>query len=132
MFIFKLSGQIGPILTAVSTWGTRAFNSFKELKDTLGSQLNFVWHHIVEQRLDKVSSLPNQQLFTPQQINNTENVARVTTQVNSFIAAYYARALSFTEGMTLRAWLGSQSYQDQLNFGKAVLQRVLSNKSLPQ
>lgn len=59
------------------------------------------------------------------------NVEAVPQEVNQLIANYYSRVLPFTEGYTLRKWLEMQSFEQQLEFGRKILDVVLQGKPLP-
>ncbi len=102
----------------------RGFKSFRALKRALGSPgKGNVWHHIVEQC--QVSK------FGAKAIHNTDNVVAVPRWVNQAIADYYSSKQWFTGGKTVRQWLGSQSYEEQMRFGRDILNRILWGNSLP-
>ncbi|HEX5399143.1 MAG TPA: RHS repeat-associated core domain-containing protein, partial [Verrucomicrobiae bacterium] len=106
--------------------GIRAFKSFDALKRALGPAGDGnVWHHIVEQRAANVEK------FGAEAIHNTENVVNVSRGVNQEIANYYSRVRPFTGGQTVRNWLGSQSYQQQMAFGRRILSQVVNKQPLP-
>ncbi len=103
----------------------KTFKSFEALKRTLGAAgESKVWHHIVEQRAANVEK------FGADAIHNTGNVISVDASVNSAIANYYSTKQAFTGGQTVREWLGSQSFSEQYQFGKEVLERAMSGQPL--
>jgi len=105
----------------------RWFKSFKAMKRQLGPPgKGNVWHHIVEQRA------PNVERFGPEALHNTQNVVPVPRQVNQAIANYYSTKQSFTAGLTVRNWLGYQSWRDQYEFGRTMLELALSGRSFPK
>ena len=111
---------------AIDLLSPRSFKSFRTLKRGLGSAgEGNVWHHVVEQR--KANSV----LFGAEQIHNERNVEAVATGTNQAIANYYSAVRPFTAGKTVRIWLGSQSYKDQLDFGKRILEMARRGERLP-
>jgi hypothetical protein len=74
------------------------------------------WHHIVEQHQG------NLQKFGPEALHNTENVISIDAKTHTRISAWYS---SKPEGwnMTIRQWMGQQSYEAQREYGLSVLRR---------
>ncbi|MFV2044155.1 MAG: RHS repeat-associated core domain-containing protein [Anaerolineales bacterium] len=102
------------------------FSSFRALKRALGpARERNVWHHLVEQRSANV------QRFGAEVVHNPANVVAVSGNVNQQIANYYSRIRPFTGGRTVRMWLGTQSFEEQLEFGAKILSWVLQGKPLP-
>jgi hypothetical protein len=96
----------------------RSFKSFDALKRELGPAGDGkVWHHIVEQRLEGK--------FGAEAIHNTNNVVAISWEANQAIANYYSRVRSFTNGMTVRKWLETQSFAQQEAFGRRIMNAVL-------
>ncbi|MBL7221377.1 MAG: hypothetical protein ISS69_14790 [Phycisphaerae bacterium] len=78
--------------------------SFNALKTKIGpAGEGNVWHHIVEQRAANINQ------FGAEAIHNTQNVVSVSRGVNQNLANYYSTVQPFTQGQTVRQWLGSQS-----------------------
>jgi hypothetical protein len=125
----ELAGGNGTVaLRAKNALSPRSFNSFDALKRELGSAGDGnVWHHIVEQRV------PNVERFGAEAIHNTTNVVPISREANQAIANYYSSipASGFTRGITVRDWLGTQSFSKQREFGLDILDRALAGKPLP-
>ena len=118
----------------ISGWFSRAgsigFNSMRDFTGAYGTAPKGMnWHHFVEQRLAKNGT------FSPQLIYSTENSVLIRSGANtphSAISAYYSRVLSYTEGKTLRQWLGTQSFEEQMKFGKDIYNKVSNGQALRQ
>jgi hypothetical protein len=85
----------------VSYKGTSiGFNTFKKLKDYLGSpgEGNH-WHHIVEQSQIKKSG------FSANQIHNVNNAIAVDASTHSKISGYYSSKPVWANGLRIRDWL---------------------------
>ena len=125
-------GPFGELIRTVNPdfrlTGTAAnsFSSFDALKRGLGSAgEGNVWHHIVEQRAANVAK------FGAEAIHSTGNVVSVSQSVNQAIANYYSSKRAFTDGLTVRNWLGTQSFAEQDEFGLDILSRLLAERPLP-
>ena len=104
----------------------RLFKSFNALKNELGpAGEGQVWHHIVEQRAANIEQ------FGAEAIHNTQNVVSVSREVNQSLANYYSTVQPFTQGQTVRQWLGSQSWRQQFDYGQQMLNKALSGQPLP-
>jgi len=110
-------------VTQVGNVGYRSFDAFKRAMGSAGD--GNVWHHIVEQRTANVVR------FGAAAIHNAINVLKVSREANQAIADYYSRIRPFTDGMTVREWLTSQSLADQFEFGQKILQMVQNGEVLP-
>jgi len=98
--------------------GHRAFKSFDDFKDFMGpAGEDKAWHHIVEQRKVNVDR------FGPEAIHNTENVIAVEKSKHDAISAFYSSKSPEADGMVVREWLRTQSYEAQRAFGLMVLRR---------
>jgi len=98
--------------------GHRAFKSFDDFKDFMGpAGEGKAWHHIVEQRKVNVDR------FGPEAIHNTENVIAVGKSKHDAISAFYSSKSPEADGMVVREWLRTQSYEAQHAFGLRVLRR---------
>ena len=92
------------------------FNSFKELKNNIGSAgEGNQWHHIVEQSQIEKSG------FSPQQIHNTDNIVAIDKVTHQQISAYYSRKYYYTNGLRLRDWIANKSFQEQYNYGIKII-----------
>ncbi len=107
--------------TVLST-GHRAFKSFDDFKDFMGSPgSGNQWHHIVEQRE------ANLKRFGPEALHNTENVVPLGGSLHTDLSAFYSsKQLEVTGSRTLtvRQWLGTQSYEAQREFGLRAIENV--------
>jgi hypothetical protein len=92
--------------------GGRAFGSFDDFKKALGSAgAGRAWHHIVEQRDANVRA------FGAQAIHNENNLVSLSDEVHDKISAFYSSKPPFTNGLTVREWLSSKSFDEQYEFG---------------
>lgn len=97
--------------------GHRAFKSFNDFKDAMGSAGNGKqWHHIVEKHQR------NLMRFGPEALHNTENVIPLDEAIHTRVSAWYS---SKPPGwnMTVREWVSQQSYEAQREYGLSVLRR---------
>jgi hypothetical protein len=97
---------------------TKGFNSFTQLKKSIGSAgENKVWHHIVEQSQKTKSG------FSKQMVHYTDNILAVDQQIHQQISGYYSSIDTMTDGKIVREWLATQSFEYQYDFGLKVLRR---------
>ncbi|MEZ5515430.1 MAG: hypothetical protein R3F58_16330 [Steroidobacteraceae bacterium] len=75
------------------------------------------WHHIVEQTPGNIGR------FGAEAIHNTGNVVRLDATNNGRISGFYSSIQPFTGGQTVRQWLGTQSFDEQVRFGLDTLRR---------
>jgi hypothetical protein len=61
--------------------------------------------------------------FGPEAIHNMNNLIPIEYSVHMQISAYYSSIQPFTDGLTVRGWLSTQSFEDQKSFGIWVLQQ---------
>lgn len=81
------------------------------------------WHHIIEQREI------NLKRFGPEALHNTENVVPLEEDVHLDVSAFYSSKQEFITGspsLTIRQWIGSQSYEAQRQFGLLAIKNVRS------
>lgn len=97
------------------------FETFGEFKSAFGSAPDgFQWHHIVEQTPANLAQ------FGPRAIHNPSNLTLVPEELHigrGSISAYYSGKDTFTGGLTVRKWLGPQSFESQRNFGLQILEQ---------
>ncbi|HYO55371.1 hypothetical protein [Archangium sp.] len=102
--------------------GHRGFKSFDDFKDHIGSPgSGNQWHHIVEQRE------LNLKRFGPEALHNTENVIPLGEALHTDVSAFYSsKQLEITGSRTLtvRQWLGTQSYEAQREFGLKAIENI--------
>ncbi len=101
--------------------GGQGFQSFSAFKRAMGPAGNGqAWHHIVEQGGTNVAK------FGANRIHNTSNLIRLPHgkgSIHAKISGYYSSKQPFTGGQTVRQWLGTQSYQQQYDFGIRTLKQ---------
>ncbi len=118
----------------ISGWFSRAgsigFNSMKDFTGAYGTAPKGMnWHHFVEQRLAKNGT------FSPQLIYSTENSVLMRSGANSphtAISSFYSSKRTFTGDQTVRQWLGGQSFEFQMKYGKDIYNKVMSGAALPK
>ncbi len=102
--------------------GHRAFKSFDDFKDFMGpAGEGKQWHHIVEQRE------ANLKRFGPEALHNTENVVPLEKELHTRISAFYSsiqKELTGSSKLTVRMWLGTQSYEAQRQFGLRAIENI--------
>lgn len=94
------------------------FDSGRRLRAAMSPATGEHIHHIVEQTPANVAR------FGAQTIHNTANAVPVasTTHIGKgSISAYYSGKDVFTNGLRVREWLSTQSFDDQYRFGLRVL-----------
>lgn len=102
--------------------GHRAFKSFDDFKDFMGpAGEGKQWHHIVEQRE------ANLKRFGPEALHNTENVIPLDKNLHARVSAFYSsiqKELTGSSKLTVRMWLGTQSYEAQRQFGLRAIENI--------
>ena len=125
-----LSGSISGAITGGITGGLnynsgtssagKGFDTFRQLKKEIGSPgTGNEWHHIVEQSQIKKSG------FSPQMIQNTNNIISISKTTHRAISGYYSSIQPFTNGMVVRDWLATQSFSEQYEFGLNVIKMFM-------
>ena len=111
-----LTGGLSYNSTASTSTAGNGFNTFRQLKNNIGSPgVGNEWHHIVEQSQIAKSG------FSPQMIQNTNNIMAVSKSTHRAISGYYSSIQPFTNGMIVRNWLAGQSFSAQYQFGLDVI-----------
>ena len=104
-----LSGSLG---------GARGFPSFNAFKREMGpAGPARQWHHIVEQ------NPINEAQFAAEQLHNTRNIVAVDDFVHSQISAYYSSKPPQFNGLTVRQWISTKSFDEQYSHGIDILIR---------
>jgi RHS repeat-associated protein len=112
--------------TALSTSipSIQYFNSFRAFKRQMGrAGDNMDWHHIVEQNPANISQ------FGQRALQNTQNLVPIDRILHRRISALYSSIrpdITGSTSQTVRQWLSSQSYQNQMVCGHRILSHVLS------
>jgi hypothetical protein len=109
-------GQVTTRAGALLSKTYRAFKSFRAFKRAMGpAGEGKSWHHIIEQHAGNLKRLGAAGLHT------TENVIKVETEVHTKFSAFYSSSRPELEGMVVREWLRTQSYEQQRAYGLKVL-----------
>ena len=94
----------------------KGFSNFPALKNYLGSPgEGKQWHHIVEQ-----SQIGKRANFSSEQVHNLNNVVAVPSgkdSIHTEISNLFSSKTDYSEGMIVRDWLASKSFDYQFNFG---------------
>ena len=117
-----LSGAVSGAITGGITGGLsynsgatsagKGFDTYRQLKNEIGLPgSGNEWHHIVEQSQITKSG------FSPQMIQNTNNIMSISKTTHRAISGYYSSVQPFTNGMIVRNWLAGQSFSAQYEFG---------------
>ena len=100
----------------------QSFQTFGEFKRTMGvAGSGLAWHHIVGQ------TTSNLQQFGAEAIHNTGNIVRLehgTGSIHQEITNLYNSVqpeLTGTNTLTVRAWIGTKSFEEQQDFGITVI-----------
>ena len=125
-----LSGAVSGAITGGITGGLsynsgatsagKGFDTYRQLKNEIGSPgAGNEWHHIVEQSQISKSG------FSPQMIQNTNNIMSISKTTHRAISGYYSSVQPFTNGMIVRNWLAGQSFNAQYEFGINVIKMFM-------
>jgi RHS repeat-associated protein len=117
-----VGGAAGSKFGGVPSGPFRSFNSFSELKRTLGpAKPGNVWGHFVEQCQGNCTRAA----FPSKMINNTGNVVQMPKAVNQAMADFYSSKTPFSGGKTVRDWLNSQSFKKQQEFARKTYREMM-------
>ena len=103
--------------------GYKSFEAFKNSvgkADSTGQNLR-QWHHLIEQNPTNIEQ------FGQEILQNAKNIVNIPTQIHQEISAYYSSIQPFTNGITVRSWITAQPFDIQMEFGKKILEKVISN-----
>lgn len=102
--------------------GHRAWGSYSGFRSAMGpAGPGNHWHHIVEQTPGNVKR------FGGYALHNTENVVRFDKDMHMRVSSIYSTIRTEVTGsstLTVRQWLGSQSYEAQFEFGLLAMENV--------
>lgn len=102
--------------------GHRAWGSFSGFKSAMGKAgPGNEWHHIVEQ------TPGNAKRFGGEALHNTENVIALDKSLHDKMSAFYSKIRFFitkSTRLTVRKWLGTQSYEAQREFGLLAMENI--------
>jgi RHS repeat-associated protein len=95
--------------------GFKSFGAFKAARGAAGAGRE--WHHIVGQTTNNVGR------FGVEAVHSSDNLISLDVATHRKISGFYSSKQAFTNGKTVREWLGSQSWDAQREFGLNVLRR---------
>ncbi|ATB35228.1 hypothetical protein CYFUS_000640 [Cystobacter fuscus] len=102
--------------------GHRAWGSFSGFKSAMGpAGSGKQWHHIVEQTPGNVKR------FGGEALHNTENITALTEGLHTDVSAFYSsirEGITGSNTLTIRRWLGTQSYEAQRQFGLKAIENI--------
>ncbi len=102
--------------------GHRAWGSFSGFKSAMGpAGPGKQWHHIVEQTPSNVKR------FGGEALHNTENITALNEGLHTDVSAFYSsirEGITGSNTLTIRQWLGTQSYEAQRQFGLKVIENI--------
>lgn len=100
--------------------GGQEFDSFNDFKRAFGpAGKNMAWHHIVEQNPSNITKFGNRA------VHNTENLIKLPHgkgSIHAKVSGYYSSKMPGTN-MLVRDYVKTLSFQEQFDFGIAVLRR---------
>jgi RHS repeat-associated protein len=106
---------------AAAGQGFRSFSAFKRAMGSAGEGMQ--WHHVVEQTPGNVAR------FGGEAIHNTGNLVRLEAGFHRQVSGLYSSIrpdITGSTSLTVRRWLGTQSFEAQASFGQRVLQNISS------
>ena len=98
-------------------WGS--FSGFKSAKGPAGPGKQ--WHHIVEKTPSNVKR------FGGEALHNTENITALNEGLHTDVSAFYSsirEGITGSNTLTIRKWLGTQSYEAQRQFGLKAIENI--------
>jgi hypothetical protein len=102
--------------------GHRAWGSFSGFKSANGpAGTGKAWHHIVEQ------TPGNAKRFGGEALHNTENIIALDKALHDKVSAFYSRirsSVTKSTRLTVRQWLGTQSYEAQREFDLLAMENI--------
>jgi hypothetical protein len=99
--------------------GFKSFQSFKAFFGPAGEGMD--WHHIVGQHQGNIEQ------FGAESIHNMSNIAATERALHTQISAFYSSVQPFSEGMTVREWLSTKEFGEQMMQGMMIME-VLANQ----
>jgi hypothetical protein len=116
------AGSPAPSRGKILPNGHRAWGSYSGFKSAMGSAgPGKEWHHVVEQ------TPGNLKRFGGEALHNTENVTALGKTLHTDVSRLYSSIrwrITGSHTMTVRQWLGTQSYEAQREFGLLAIYNV--------
>ena len=124
---FKITSAIKSLFPKATPSNTvKGFDSYSAFKNEYGSASKYVnngeWHHIVEQQTVKNGINPGVSVY------NTQNTVAIPKELHVKISGYYSS--TYTQGMTVRQYVNTLSYEQQYKFGLDVLTKFASEMGI--
>lgn len=110
--------------TQAGSQGFRSFTAFKRAMGPAGP--GQAWHHIVEQTPGNIAR------FGPETIHNTANLVKLphgAGSIHARVSGLYSSIrpdITGSTSLTVRQWLGTQSFEVQSAFGQRAVQNITS------
>ena len=118
MIVTKNPGTGAAIEETIAANRFRSFSAIKRFIGAAGE--GKAWHHIVEQGGTNIAK------FGADVIHNVKNLIKLPHgkgSIHAKISGYYSSKRPFTNGLTVRQWLSTQSYEAQFEFGIKILKK---------
>ncbi|OJH35207.1 hypothetical protein [Cystobacter ferrugineus] len=116
------AGSPAPTRGKLLANGHRAWGSFSGFKSAMGpAGSGKQWHHIVEQTPGNVKR------FGGEALHNTENITALNEGLHTDVSAFYSsirEGITGSNTLTVRRWLGTQSYEAQRQFGLKAIENI--------
>ncbi|WNG32278.1 hypothetical protein F0U61_00620 [Archangium violaceum] len=116
--VVAMAARSGKLLPS----GHRAWGSYSSFRRAMGAAgQGKEWHHIVEQTPGNVKR------FGGEALHNTENVVAMDKALHGKVSSFYSSirvAITKSTKLTVRQWLGTQSYEAQREFGLLAIENV--------
>lgn len=106
---------------AEETGEVKSYPSYSAARRDLGSVPDTELHHVVEQ----CQGMPERTGFSVEQINTTDNIARIPTEVHRKVSGHYGRHIPGTTE-TLRNSLNGTPWEYQTEVGRDVLDTFMT------
>lgn len=104
----------------------KGFDSYSAFKKEYGKASDYVnngeWHHIVEQNTVEKG------INSAQSVYNTQNTVAIPKELHVKISGYYSS--NYTQGLTVRQYVNTLSYEQQYRFGIEVLTKFASEMGI--
>jgi hypothetical protein len=103
------------VVVSAQNIGFPSFAAFKSAFGPAGPK--FHWHHVVEQTPGNLAH------FGSHVIHSSTNIVRLDAKIHGKISGYYSSIQPFTNGVNVRKWLSTKSFDEQKTFGQDILRR---------
>jgi len=114
--LLEVASQMGSVGSEVGGFNT--FSAFKRVYGAAGP--GQAWHHIVEQTPGNLAQFGNLAIHNPA---NLMKLPHGAGSIHAMLSGHYSSKQFYTNGLTVRQWLSTQSYQQQLEYGIQMLNK---------